>query len=165
MLPPGITDERWSAKLRWPGMIGLSLVLQLAAGTSALGVLGESTATVEEDRTVLHGRSSVESKTGVSVYVIEASGLTVREYAGSDGIVFGLAWKHHTGVLSLERLFGVYYGEYSRAVAEQARRSQRIQRIETEPLIVERGGRMGATWGRAWIPSLLPPGMSTEQIQ
>ncbi|MFO0700296.1 MAG: DUF2844 domain-containing protein [Nitrospira sp.] len=146
-------------------MISLGLVLHLSAVTPAAGVLGDSTATVEHDRTMVNGTSTIESKGEVYVYVVKASGIVVREYASSTGVVFGLAWKHQAGRLNLEQLFGVYYGEYSRAVAVQPRQSQRFHRIETEHLIIERGGRMGATWGRVWIPALLPPGITQDQIQ
>lgn len=109
--------------------------------------------------------SHVESHEGFSVHVLEAQGRLVREYVSPDGVVFGLVWKHQAGPLNLEQLFGSYYGEYSRAVVAQPRPSQKFHRIETEQLIVERGGRMGATWGRVWIPSRLPHGFLKDQIR
>ena len=159
------TEKVMSATMRWLGLMSLSLVLHLSVNTSVLGMLGESTATVEQDRTILPGTLSIESKTGISVYVLEAPGMSVREYVSPEGVVFGIGWSHHAGPLSLAQLFGSYYGEYSRAVSAQPRRSLRFYRIETDHLIIERGGRMGATWGRVWLPSLLPAGVSEGRIQ
>jgi hypothetical protein len=128
-------------------------------------MLGESKATVEHDRAMLHGALSIESHAGLTIHVIEASGMSLREYVASDGVVFGIAWTHRAGQLSLEQLLGAYYGEYSRAVSAQPRQSHRFQRTSTEHLILERGGRMGASWGRMWIPSLVPRGISEDRIK
>ncbi len=154
-----------SVKMHWGSLVGLSLLLHLSLSPLALGSMGESATTVEQDRLMLNGTSRIESHAGFSVHVLEAEGRLVREYVSSDGVVFGIVWKHRAGAMNLEHLFGAYYGEYSRAAVAQPRQSQKFHRIETEHLIVERGGRMGATWGRAWIPSLLPPGILKDQLQ
>ncbi len=153
------------AKVYWGSLVGLMVLLHLSVSSLALGSLGESAMTIEQDRLLLNGTSHVESHAGFSVHILEAQGRSVREYVSSDGMVFGLVWKHQAGPLNLEQLFGPYYGDYSRAALVQPRQSHKFHRIETERLIVERGGRMGATWGRAWIPSLLPSGFSKDQIQ
>ena len=148
--------------MHWVSIVSLSMGLSFAAAPFACAALGEAAVTVEQDRIMLNGTARVEPNAGFSVHVLEAQGSTVREYLSSDGIVFGLVWKHHAGPLNLEQLFGSYYEEYSRAMTVQPRRSHRI---ETERVIVERGGRMGATWGRVWIPALLPPGMSKDELR
>lgn len=153
------------SKMHLVSLVGLTALLQLSVGSLAFGSLGESVSTVEQDRLMLNGTSRVESQTGFSVHVLEVQGRSVREYVSPDGVVFGLVWKHQGGLLNLEQLFGSYYGDYSRAVVAQPRQSLRLHRIETEHVIVERGGRMGATWGRVWIPSLLPPGFLEDQIR
>lgn len=163
--PLAIMNGMQSIMIMWVCRISLTLLPYLSMSPSALAMLGESTTTVEQDRTMLQGTASIEAKAGFSVHHLQAAGVTVREYSSPSGIVFGIAWKHQTGPLNLEQLFGAYYGEYGRAVARQPRQSQRYHLIETDHIIVERGGRMGATWGRVWIPSLLPPGLSKDQIQ
>jgi len=153
------------AMMHWGKLVGLTVFLSLSVSSLAIGSLGESTATVEQDRLMLNGTVHVESHAGFSVHVVEAQGSSVREYVSSAGVVFGLVWKHQTGPLNLEQLFGSYYEDYSRAAVAQPRPSQKFLRIETERLIVERGGRMGATWGRVWIPSLLPSGFLKDHLQ
>lgn len=145
--------------------VSLSLLLYASTPIPVLAILGESSATVEHDQARLNSTHRSHPEAGYTIHTLEAPGLVIREYTSSDGMVFGLSWRHHTGLLNLESLFGTYYGEYSQAVAQQARQSQRFHRIESEHLIVERGGRMGATWGRAWIVPLLPPGISKDSIQ
>lgn len=145
--------------------VSLSLLLYASTPRPVLAILGESSATVKHDQARLNSTHRSQSEAGYTIHTLETPGLVIREYTSPDGMVFGLSWRQHTGLLNLESLFGTYYGEYSQAVAQQARQSPRFQRIETDHLIVERGGRMGATWGRAWIVALLPPGIFKEQIQ
>lgn len=145
--------------------MSIGLLSHLTAVTPTLAVLGEPSTTVEQDRNMLKAIHRTQPEAGFTVHVLEAPGLTVREYATPDGVVFGFTWTQQSGPLSLETLFGAYYQEYSNAVAGQSGRSRRFHQITTEHLVVERGGRMGAVWGRAWIVSLIPAGMSKDQIQ
>lgn len=143
--------------------VGLSLFIYTA--TPVFAVLGESSTTVEQDRQRLNAAVKKQARTGYTVHVLEAQGGSIREYASPAGVIYGLAWNHRTGVLDLKTLFGSYYEEYSQALATEPRPHQRANRITTEHLIVERGGRMGAVWGRVWVRPLLPPGMSGDHIQ
>ena len=100
-----------------------------------------------------------------TVETIRSPGIVIREYVSPDGIVFAVAWRQQTGVVNLEQLLGSYYAEYSQAVLNQPRKSQRFRHVETEHAVIEAGGRMGAVWGRAWVGSLLPSGISQDSIK
>lgn len=145
--------------------VSFSILVNVSSPMPVLAILGESSTTVEQDRAMLNGTHRSQPETGFTVHILEAPGAIIREYTSPAGVVFGVSWRHHTGLLNLDKLFGAYYEEYHQAVARQPRLSQRFHRIETEHLIVERGGRMGATWGRVWVVPLLPPGISKEQIK
>jgi len=138
--------------------------LGVCLATPASAVLGQSSATIEQDRQRLEAVQTTQTKKGYTVHALESPGASIREYVSAEGIVYGLAWKHHSGLLDLEALFGPYYSEYSQAVVEQPRPRQH-QRITTEHLIVEKGGRMGDVWGRAWVLPLMPQGLSEDHIQ
>jgi hypothetical protein len=143
----------------------LCLVLPLCRGTPVFAALGASSTTVEQDRERLNASHRTEPRAGYTVHILEAPDATVREYTSPAGVVFGLAWNHQTGLLDLQTLFGPYYAEYSHALADQSPPHRRAHRITTEHLIVEKGGRMGAVWGRVWVRPLVPPGVSEDHIQ
>lgn len=142
---------------------GLSLLVWMERPVFA--VLGEPATTVEQDRQRLNATVRKQSRAGYTVHVLEAHGGSIREYASPAGLIYGLAWNHQTGLLDLEQLFGPYYAEYRQALSHQPPPRRRARRITTEHLVVERGGRMGAVWGRVWVLPLLPPGLSEAHIQ
>lgn len=146
-------------------VITLCLVLPLCRGTPAFAALGAPSATVEQDREKLNAAHRTEPRAGYTVHILEGPGTTVRQYASPAGIIFGLAWNHQTGLLDLQGLFGPYYAEYAQALADQSPPHRRAHRMTTDHLVIERGGRMGAVWGRAWVLPLLPPGISEDHIQ
>lgn len=143
----------------------LAVLMSIANEVAADAVLGGSASTTEHDRAMMNGRRHSVQRAGYTVETIEAPGVVIREYVSPDGIVFAVAWRQQKGIVNLEQLLGPYYAEYSRAVLNQPRRSQRFRHVETEHAIIETGGRMGAVWGRAWAGSLLPSGISQDSIK
>ncbi len=146
-------------------LVAVSLILPVCLGSMAHAVLGETIESIDQDQRRLQASLQAQPRSGFTVHVLTASGAVVREYASPSGVVFALAWHHRTGLLNLEALFGPYYQEYAEAVARQPRRPRRFNRITTEHLVVERGGRMGAVSGRVWVTSLLPPDFLKDHIQ
>ena len=67
----------------------------------------------------------------------------------------------------MKQILGTYFDQYSRA--SQAQRTTRIRRgpvmINEAGLIVQIGGHMRAFAGRAYVPGMLPAGVSAENIQ
>lgn len=143
----------------------LCLALALSGEIPVFAALGAPSATVEYDREKLNAAHRSEIRAGYTVHILEGPGATVREYASPAGVIFGLAWNHQTGLLDLQGLFGPYYAEYTQALADQSPPHRRAHRMTTDHLVIERGGRMGAVWGRAWVLPLLPPGISEDHIQ
>jgi len=143
----------------------LAVVGSIASEVPADAVLGESAATVEHDRLMLNGQRQSIPGVRYTVETIEAAGRVIREYVSPDGTVFAVVWRQQKGIVNLEQLLGAYYAEYSQAVLTQPRRSQRFRHVETEHAVIETGGRMGAVWGRAWVGSLLPSGISQDSIK
>lgn len=95
-----------------------------------------------------------------------SSGTVVREYVGTDGNVFGIAWKGPFAP-DLAALLGSYFPQYTSAV--EAQRAQRTGRgpvaVKQSDLVVHSGGHMGSYFGNAYLPTALPAGMSAADIQ
>ena len=68
------------------------------------------------------------------------------------------------GLPDLSQLLGSYFAEYQTAAAAQRAQRQRLL-LQTEHLVVETSGHMRDLRGRAYVPALLPPGVSADEIQ
>jgi hypothetical protein len=95
------------------------------------------------------------------------SGTAIREYTGADGIVFAVAWQG-PAMPDLQELFGANFAPYIDDV--KASRTTRPAHsgpitIRRTGLVVESGGHMRAYLGRAWLPALLPSGISLNAIR
>ena len=147
----------------------LSFCLSVAAlGTAerAQAALGGSVDSIESDRKVL---STVRSATTVSpaysVYEIVSDAITVREYVSSAGIVFGIAW-NGLAYPDLTQLLGPYADEYQKAMGQASRQpGRRHAQVKTDRVIVEKWGHMRNLQGRAYAPSLVPQGVSIDEIK
>jgi hypothetical protein len=94
-----------------------------------------------------------------------ASGTLVHEYATRQGTVFAVTWQ---GPLppDLHQLFGDYYQRYQAAAAAQVRPGMHRQlTIAAADLVVQSTARLRAFRGVAYIPSLLPAGVSVADLQ
>ncbi|MBU1236336.1 MAG: DUF2844 domain-containing protein [Gammaproteobacteria bacterium] len=90
-------------------------------------------------------------------------GGTIREYVSAEGKVFGVAWAGPT-MPDLRELFGEQFEEFREGV--RARRNARGPVSIARPnLVVQSGGHMRAFRGRAWLPQLLPAGVSGDEIK
>jgi hypothetical protein len=97
------------------------------------------------------------------------TGTVVREYLTQGGVVFGVAW-NGPYLPALADIFGdTYYQQY--VAGAQAVRAARggIARgpmlVDQSGLVVHSGGHPGGFAGSAWIPSLLPAGVTGVDIR
>lgn len=133
----------------------------------AWGALGQSATTVEDDRAKLNGQHQRRGGTGYSIDTITVAGMEINEYVSSDGVVFAVVWKG-TGAPDLKLLLGEYFEEYQEEVAAARSRTPRVRepfKMKSDRLVVERAGHSRSLWGRAYLPSQLPPGIRPEDIQ
>jgi len=150
-----------------PGAVGVCLVLAvLSSFQRADATLGEGTGSIAKDLKSLSATKGANSRhTLYTVQEIASAGTTVREYLTPDGIVFALAWN---GLVhpDLEPLLGSYAAEYAAARGPSGPRHGRGQfMVKTKRLVVETGGHMRDLRGRAYLPALLPKGVSALEIQ
>ncbi len=141
-----------------------ALVVLLAPRAQA--ALGEAAASVDRDAAALSAaRAGDGARPGYTVTTLVAEGLTVREYLTPAGQVFAVAWDG-VGRPDLDALLGAQAREYRAALAAAPRAGDRRgRRVETAHLVVEVWGHMRHDQGRAWLPGLLPAGVSVDAIR
>jgi Protein of unknown function (DUF2844) len=150
---------------RWPRLANVVLVT-LALTLPAFAELGGYADSVETDRARMKATLKITQAQAYAVHEIKAPGTIVREYVSPDGRVFGVAWQGPF-LPNLSKLFGSFYGQYSDAVRAEKRTyvGHRPVDIRQPRLVVQGGGHMLGHFGRAFVPDMLPEGVSTDAIQ
>jgi len=146
----------------------------------ALATLGGSAQSVAADQQALGGTLNTAPQAQASggaqalnqssanpAYTVQQisipSGTTINEYVSSDGKVFAVSWRGQRPP-DLAQLFGSYFAQYQQAAAAP-HRERGHRAIQTQDLVVETGGHMRDLMGRAYIPALVPAGVSVDEIQ
>jgi hypothetical protein len=130
----------------------------------AFATLGEDAGTIENDRVQMKAQVRTTSVAGYTVQVIQDSaGTTVREYVAPSGKVFAMAWN---GPLlpNFQQTLGKYFADYNSG-ASSPHVGHRHLTIQRADLVVHSNGRMRAFYGNAYVPSLLPPNFSVDDIK
>lgn len=144
----------------------LSFAMLIAAACPALAELGGNAASVAADQQ--HMMAQQRSTTAAATYTVQEmqapDGTVVREYVSSSGVVFAVTWQGPQ-VPNLQQLFGSkYFGQWQDAAKAQPLRHG-PQQIKQSDLVVESGGHMRSYSGRAYVPQLVPQGVSVDQLQ
>jgi hypothetical protein len=167
----GSSARTWRrpAGLGGRGACAVALVVACAAWpTVAAASLGGSADTVNADRIQLKGALIGMTSTGAyAVHSMQmASGTVVREYVSSTGTVFGVAWEG-PWVPDLRTLLGPYFDRFAAAVAEghAKRRGRGPLAIEEPGFVAALTGHPRAFAGRAYVPSLVPPGIRPAVVR
>jgi hypothetical protein len=131
----------------------------------AHAALGGDAASVPADAAELHGAVNTEIRQQYDILEISAEGgMRVREYLGRDGVVFAVSWSGPI-LPDLQRLLGTHFAEYSAALKALTHPGlQRSVRVASSELVVESGGHMRSYAGRAYLPALIPAGVSAAEI-
>lgn len=93
------------------------------------------------------------------------SGTIVQEFSNSSGIVFAVSWQGPV-LPDLNALLGQYFATYARTAlqAREARRFGGAMQINDPGLVMHSGGRMRSFSGFAYVPALVPAGVSIEAL-
>jgi hypothetical protein len=153
-----------SRRTAWAFPALLSLAFACFA-MPASASLGGDVSSVQEDS--VRGRGQLLS-TGMLHYdrhdFTAASGTVVHEYS-SGGKVFAVTWKGPMPP-DLRQLFGNYFEAYRSAAAAQSRPGGHRQLSIVQPdFVVQAVGHMRAFQGKAYVPSLVPSGVSVADLQ
>ncbi|MFI4868231.1 MAG: DUF2844 domain-containing protein [Steroidobacterales bacterium] len=145
-------------------LFGLFGALVLPA--PALAHLGGDTDSVSADRDALRAELHSTPMQHYDLHEISTAGGTrVHEYTTRQGTVFAVTWQ---GPLppDLRQLFGNYFEKYQSAAATQARPGMHRQlMIAAGDLVVQSTGHLRDFRGRAYVPSLVPAGVSVADLQ
>jgi len=149
--------------LSFLSLILLSIIL---AAHPASATLGESADSVATDRKAISAAQGVTKvPKNFMVQEIVSDSITIREYISPNNIVFAIVWKGLTNP-DLTQFLGSYAGEYHQALTENPRKpGRRFHQIKTNKLVVEQWGHMRNLQGRAFVPDLIPPGVSVDDIK
>lgn len=128
--------------------------------------LGEASASVAADQKSFSARKkAVQNFPAYSVHEIKNETMTIRQYISPSDVVFGIAW---TGLTQpdLKELLGAYAPEYQKTVKKIRRQpGQRYSKTTTSDVVVEKWGHLRKMGGRAYVPALMPDGVSADEIQ
>jgi hypothetical protein len=133
---------------------------------SAHASLGGDTASVSSDADELHGvvQESILQQFEVQQIVTD-NGMEVREFLNQDGIVFAVSWAGPV-VPDLQQLLGTQFAAYSAALAARDHLGlRRAVRVATSDLVVESDGHLRAYVGRAYLPAMIPIGVSAAELR
>jgi hypothetical protein len=151
------------SRTSWMGTILLMLALPLPA----LAALGGDVASVHDDQARMKGRLKTTRAAAYTVHEIKDSvGTVVKEYVSPAGKVFAITW-HGQFVPNMQQLLGSYYQQFADAAAtqRQAHIGRRPLNIQQPTLVVQNGGHMRSYFGKAYVPTMLPQGVTADEIQ
>jgi hypothetical protein len=144
--------------------LGLALAFASPAAHAGLGGSADSVAT---DNHVLRGQLVSIPEVQYDVQQINAGADVVREYVTRSGVVFAVTWSGPT-LPDLQTLLGSYFPQFQSAAQAAQLRHPGIHRqlsINGNDLVVDSAGRLRDFHGIAYVPSLVPQGVSIDELQ
>ena len=155
-----------SDKLRFPngtGIFATALMTLLAVSFPAYAELGGDEASIQTDQAQMQGMRRI-ARTGThAMHEIQTpTGTKVREYVSPAGKVFGVAWEGPS-LPNMRQLLGPYFDRLSQA--QTNRRGRGPLFIQLPDLVFYSGGHMRALAGQAYIPDMVPQGVTAEAIR
>jgi Protein of unknown function (DUF2844) len=156
-------DSRPMINLKYTVLSSLVLIAGLGP-CIATAALGEPEASVQADAAQLKGTVQVTAHASYRVHEIQLpSGTLLREYVGSDGKVFAIAW-NGPAIPNLRQTLGQYFDNYVTA-AKANRSGHHHLQIQQSDLVVQSSGHMRAFFGRAYLPPAVPGGVSVGDLR
>jgi Protein of unknown function (DUF2844) len=140
------------------------LFVAIGPANSAFAALGERAISAAAGRAKTQAAPQIAAQDKYTVEQnVMPSGTVVREFVLPTGVVFAVAWRGPM-MPDLRQLLGQQFSRYVEVTKLTHRRHGPVI-IEQPDLVVHSGGRMRSFVGNAYLPSLLPEGVSTVEIQ
>jgi hypothetical protein len=149
-----------------PALLLLTLGLITLRVELAHASLAGDAASVSSDADALHGvvQASILQQFEIQQIVTD-NGIQVREYLNREGTVFAVTWAGPV-VPDLQQLLGAQFAAYSAALAARDHLGlHRSVRVATSSLVVESDGHLRAYVGRAYLPAMIPIGVSAAELR
>jgi hypothetical protein len=141
--------------------------LAFGLGLPAFAALGGDVSSVHADQANM--KASIKTTAGQAYTLHEIKtpmGTAVREFVSTDGRVFGVAWRGPS-MPPMQQILGTYFQQFSAGV--QAHHVSHIRRgplsIQEPGLVVQSSGHPRGYFGRAYVPEMLPQGVTPDQIR
>ncbi|MBV9481723.1 MAG: DUF2844 domain-containing protein [Acidobacteria bacterium] len=132
---------------------------------SAWATLGRDANSLDEDQVRMKAALRMaRSGADYSVHELKTpTGTVVREYVSPAGKIFGVAWQG-PWLPDFHQILGDYFDPVMQAPRD--RRQGRGPLVIKQPGVVfESAGHMRSFFGRAYVPDLLPEGVSADVVQ
>jgi Protein of unknown function (DUF2844) len=141
------------------------VLLIVAVPSIAFAALGEAQDSVQADQLTMKATRRVASvNKAYTVHEIRSpSGTMIREYVSNEGAVFAVAWNGPV-MPDLRQILGKYFETYAQT-AKIKHAGHNHLTIQQTGLVVHSGGHIRAFTGHAYVPALLPQGVSVANIQ
>ena len=144
-------------------------VLTIALTSPAFAALGGNASSVQTDQARMKATAQITMAPNgaYSVHELQSPYKTVvREFISSDGRVFGVAWQGPF-IPNMQQILGTYFQQYSAAAKEAKSKyaGRRPMNIQQPGLVVQTSGHMRSYWGRAFVPDMVPQGVSAQEIR
>jgi len=149
-----------------PGAVPGWLLACLLVPGVATATLGEDGSSVERDLAHLQAQRSVAQSSAFSVHELQLPGGTrVREYLTPRQQIFAITWSGPS-IPDLQQLLGTYFPRYQQGAARVAAgRGRQPILMQESDLVIQTGGHPRAFFGAAYLPRLMPPGVSVNQLR
>ncbi len=144
-----------------------ALILLFVLTASALpgwAALGGSVDSVATDQAKFQAKRAITRMNQYNIHLITSDdGTVIKEYVTADGKVFGVSWTGPT-IPDLTQLLGTYNTEFQTTLRAQPGR-RKSGMVHNTDLMVESTGHMRAFYGRAYLNSMLPSGVTAEAVK
>jgi hypothetical protein len=148
------------------GVLLATLLLTLCAARPAHAQLGRPVSSVWSDGRVIEPTHVLDIKGPlVSETTVETPwGVRAREFNGPSGRIFAIAWSTH-GLPYIAHLYGRYFAGYLAWIHAHAHKGAGGDlSVRTADMRGHVQGHMGDWSGSAYVPALLPPGVSLSEL-
>lgn len=142
--------------------LAVTCALALLPGIAG-AVLGETATSVRADTARLKASLRVTSAATYTTHELTLpTGTIVHEYLNAGGTVFAVSWRGPFKP-DLPALLGKYFDTYASAPRSAGSSRSRLA-IDQGNLVVRAGGHQRAFVGLAFVPQLMPPGLSVTEL-
>ena len=149
--------------ISWVSIALLIFLLPLPA----LAALGGDVASVHEDQAQMKGTLKTTQAEAYTLHEIkDSAGTVVKEYVSPAGKVFAVTW-HGPFIPNMQQVLGTYFEQFAEAAKAQRESGpgHRPVNIRQPGLVFQNGGHMRSYFGKAYVPAMLPQGVTTDEIQ
>jgi hypothetical protein len=161
----GLSPAYRGQRMRHQFPFSALLLFTLSLPALAWAALGDNAASVQADQAKLKAtlRPAITTP-NYSVHEIQTpEGVVVKEFVATSGTVFAVVW-HGPTMPNLQQLLGQYFNDYV-AAAKAPHDGHKHLAISQPGLVVESQGHLRAFFGKAYLPTQLPAGVTPAELQ